>query len=691
MEKVTTEHLQRKAIVYVRQSTQDQVRNNWESQRLQYALVDKAREMGFTDVEVIDEDLGRSGRSSFERTGFLRLVADVSMKRVGAVLSLEASRLARNNRDWHQLVDLCTLTATLVVDHDGIYDPRLLNDRLLLGLKGTISEFELGLIRQRALEAQRAMVKRGELYTTLPVGYIRTAGNRCEKDPDARVQYAIELVFNKFRECGSVRQTLLWFRDEGVLVPSVSQTEGVRRISWRLPVYNTILKFLKNPIYAGAYAYGRTVTRTTVINGRPVKVRNYSRPMEEWEALIKDHHEGYISWEEYERNQRQIQQNANMKGMTTRGPARRGRGLLAGLLRCKRCGRMLHVAYSGANGQVPRYSCRGAAVNHGEGYCISVSGLSIDRAVEKEILRVVEPEAVAAAIRAVEELGSVEDARRRSLALALEQAKYEADRAFRQYDLVDPGNRLVASELERRWNKALEEVRMVEKELLCVSPELPALTREQKDLLFSMAKNFRAVWYAPSTDIRLKKRLARTLIEEVIVDVSEEPRYLELVIRWSGGCHTALRVKRNSPGRHRHSTDRSVVDLVRDLARTSSDKDIARTLNRLGVKTARANSWTESRVRGLRTYYDIPPHQESNSLNMQQAAERLGISITPVKRLVKEGTIRAWQAAPYAPWVIEPDELERVEVKAAVDSIKRGRKSPLPVDPNQRKLDLAGM
>lgn len=691
MEKLTQDHLQRKAVVYVRQSTPDQVRNNKESQRRQYALSDKAKALGFREVEIIDEDLGRSGASSYERTGFLRLVAEVSMKQVGAVFSLEASRLARNNRDWYQLVDLCALTGTLVVDHDGIYDPRILNDRLLLGLKGTMSEFELGLIRQRAIEAQKAMVKRGELYTVLPVGYIRTQDNRCEKDPDRRVQHAIGLVFSKFTQYASVRQVLLWFRSERVLLPSVGQNGGQKEVRWRLPVYNTILKVLQNPTYAGAYAYGRTVTNTRIVNGHVVKSKGHRRPREEWEVLIKNHHEGYISWDEYERNQRQIQENAAMKGSMTRGPVRSGKSLLSGLLRCTRCGRKLHVSYSGTKGNVPRYSCRGACVNHGEGRCISFGGTAADKAVEREILRVLEPGAIDAAIKTMESFEKEEDARQKSLSLALEQARYEADRAFRQYDLVDPGNRLVASELESRWNRAIAEVKRLEEEISSAPSGRRGLTLEEEHLILSLSKDFHLVWEAPSTDIELKKRLVRILIEEILVDVNEKASSVEMIIRWSGGCHTSLKVKKNRTGTHQYCTDRNVVDLVRNLAKTSNDPDIARILNRLGVKTGRSNSWTESRVRSLRSYYGIPAQHDNGWLNMKQVAERLGISPMSVRRLIEKGIIRAKQVVPYAPWIIEEKEAERPEVKTAAEAIKSGRKGPLPEDPDQLKLNLAGM
>lgn len=453
--KLTPEHLMRRAVVYVRQSPLEQVRFHRESQRLQYELAERARAMGFREVEVIDEDLGRSGTSAVGRPGFQRLVAAVCLREVGAVFSLEASRLARNNRDWYHLVDLCGLTGTLLVDLDGVYDPRLLNDRLLLGLKGTMSEFELALFRQRAFAALQAMAERGELLTTVPVGYVRTADNRCEKDPDRRVQHAIALVFTKFQEYGSIRQVLLWFRQERLPLPRKRFGPEGWTTEWVLPVYHTLHHILTNPTYAGAYAFGRTATHTQVGLGDAVKQRGRRLRVEEWAVLIRDHHEEYISWETFQRNQAMIEQNAARYGARVRGPAREGSSLLAGLLRCGRCGRKLQVTYSGTRGNVPRYHCRGAAINHGTDWCISFGGLAVDRCMEQEILRVLEPTALEAARRAEAHQEAARKARRQALELALQQAEYEAQRVQRQYDAVEPENRLVAAELERRWNEAL--------------------------------------------------------------------------------------------------------------------------------------------------------------------------------------------------------------------------------------------
>lgn len=385
-EKIGPQHLGRGARVYVRQSTLDQVRHNHESRRRQYELAERARALGWSEVEVIDEDLGKSAAGSTERTGFQRLVAAVGLGQVGAVFSIEVSRLARNNRDWYQLLDLCGLMDTLIVDGEAIYDTRQLNDRLLLGLKGTISEAELGWIRQRAQEGLLAKARRGELILSLAVGYVESSKGRVEKHPDQRIQQAIALVFRKFSELRSVRQVLLWFRHEQILLP-VALDAKAGTTSWRVPVYNTILKFLQNPCYAGAYAFGRTTGKIRVVDGKPRKTAGHRRAPQDWIVLRHDHHEGYIAWETYESNQRIIAENAQMKGLMNRGAVKRGPSLLAGLLLCGKCGRKIHVAYSGTHGQVPRYYCRGALSNHGENGCISFGGHRVNEAIEREVLR----------------------------------------------------------------------------------------------------------------------------------------------------------------------------------------------------------------------------------------------------------------------------------------------------------------
>ena len=401
MSKISTDHLAREAIVYVRQSTQSQLRHNHESRRRQYGLTDLARSLGWNEPVVIDDDLGRSGDGT-SRPGFERLLLAICEGRVGIVLSLEASRLARNGRDWHTLLEFCGLVGCLLGDEDGVYDPRMPNDRMLLGMKGTVSEMEISTLRQRSREALRLKASRGELFFTVAVGYVKVRSDRIAKDPDRRVREAIELVFRKFAEFRSIRQVHLWLRQEEVPLPAIRIVGEERRVVWKLPVYATVHKLLTNPVYAGAYAFGRTESRVTIENGRKRVTQGIRREREDWDVLIRDHHESYVSWEEFERNQRLIADNSNCKGSMARGAVRRGDALLAGLLRCGHCGRRLHVHYSGAKGYCVRYGCRGAHLNHGTRRCIAFGGLRVDTAVADEVLRLLSPLGVEAALVAVE-------------------------------------------------------------------------------------------------------------------------------------------------------------------------------------------------------------------------------------------------------------------------------------------------
>ena len=426
MTKIAPEHLARGAYVYVRQSTADQLMHNHESRRRQYGLAERARQLGWQKVVVIDDDLGRSGSGAVCRPGFERLLAAICEGRVGAVLSVEASRLARNGRDWHTLLEFCALVGSLLLDEDGIYDPRLVNDRLLLGMKGTMSEMELSLLRQRSLEALKLKAQRGELFFTVAVGYIKVRRDRIEKDPDRRVQEALALVFAKFAEFQSVRQVHLWLRQEGLTLPAVVHAAEVRGLVWKPPVYNTILHLLTNPIYAGAYAFGRTGSRVQLESGRKRIVRGFKKPRTEWAVLLLDRHEGYVSWSEYERNQRLIADNAGNKGLMVRRAVRLGDTLLAGLIRCGHCGRKLHVAYSGTNGDVGRYHCKGAHINHGTARCISFGALRVDQAVGAQVLALLQPLGVEAALRAIEARNVADDETHGQTILALEQARFEA-------------------------------------------------------------------------------------------------------------------------------------------------------------------------------------------------------------------------------------------------------------------------
>jgi len=676
-EKLTPEHLERAAYVYVRQSSPGQVRHNRESQRRQYGLSSRAQALGFGRVEVIDEDLGRSGSGSVERPGFSRLLTAVCEGQVGVVLAVDASRLARNNREWYHLMDLCAHTGTLLADYEDIFDPRRLNDRLLLGLKGTMSEFELGLLRERALEAQKQMIRRAEMLWNVAVGYVRTEDNGCEMTPDLQVQAAVRGVLAKFREFGSARQVLLWYGQERLPLPSAVPGSSGSRVVWRGATKSRILSLVKNPIYAGAFVYGRTRTKARWEDGRLRKQSGQRVPQEEWEVLIPDHHPGYITWKEYERNQATLASNTREK-MTTGAP-RGGSGLLSGLLRCGRCGRMLSVGYSGANHRVLRYQCRGSNVNHGNGKCISFAGRKVDQAVSETVMKALEPAGVEAALLAWNRSQEQEDEKQKALRLALEKAHYEAERRRRQYEAVEPENRLVASELETRWNQALMEVSVLEDRIAVETSGDAAPSASERESLFDLGEDLATAWSHPDASPKLKKRILRTVLVEIVAAISESTPEVILRLHWAGGAHTELRVRKYRTGEHRYKTDRKVVDLVRELAEVSTDQDITRVLSRLGCLTGKGNRFTEARVRALRSYHKIPvfnPSAPRDWATMSEVVTTLGVSERTVRRFRERGILPARHAAPHAPWVILLSDLDRPEVLAAALAVREGRQEP---------------
>lgn len=666
MTKITADHLGRSAFVYIRQSTADQLLHNPESRRRQYGLADRARQLGWTSVEVIDDDLGRSG-GGINRPGFERLLAAICEGRVGAVLSIEASRLARNGRDWHTLIEFCGLVGTVIVDEDGIYDPRHPNDRLLLGMKGTMSELELSLFRQRSHEALKQKARRGALFLGVAAGYVKAGRDRIEKDPDQRVQDAIRLVFAKFAELQSVRQVHLWLRDEGIALPVASHkaAEG-RSIVWKLPLYNTVHNILTNPVYGGAYAFGRTTSKVSVENGRKRVKRGLRRLQTEWDVLLKDQHEGYITWSQFERNQRVIADNATGKGAAVRGAVRRGELLLAGLLRCGHCGRKMYVGYGGKAG---RYHCQGALVNHGTGRCISFGSLRADDAVGTEVLRVLKPLGIDAAVKALQAQTSETSAAQRQLELALQQARFSAAHARRQYDAVDPANRLVAGELERRWNEALQVVHRIEGEIAGLEARKPApLGERERQHLMQLGTDLERAWSHPAATSATRKRILRAALHEIIVRV--EGDHIEMILHWQGGDHTALKLRRNGVGKHRWTIPEDTLSLILELARLMPDQQIARLLNRAGKPTGRGNGWTKTRVCSFRNHHGIAVYRdgewaERGETTLEAAAQIMDVSVMTALRMIKRGVIKGRQLCKGAPWVIKTEDVAAYQAQNA--------------------------
>jgi len=685
--KITPDHLARGAFVYVRQSTADQLANNPESRRRQYGLAEHARTLGWQDVTVIDDDLGRSG-SGISRPGFERLLAAICEGRVGAVFAIEASRLARNGRDWHTLIEFCGLVGTLIVDEDGTYEPRHPNDRLLLGMKGTMSELELSTLRARSIEALKQKARRGELFLTVAIGYVRAGRDRIEQDPDLRLREALSLVFARFAEMQSVRQVHLSLRRESIMLPCVSysQAEG-RAIVWKPPVYNTVHHILTNPIYGGAYAFGRSGSRITIENGRKRIVRGFRKERSDWDVLIIDHHAGYISWAEFERNQRLIADNATGMGTSARGPLRKGELILAGLLRCGHCGRKLHVAYSGTDGNTGRYHCRGAMINHGTDPCISFGSLRVDQAVGNEVVRLLQPLGVEAAVHAIATRALDAGAKQRQVELALEQARYEATRMRRQYDAVDPDNRLVASELERRWNTALMAVRAIEDELETLLDQQPeALSDDERQRLLDMGADLEAAWQHPNATPTTRKRIIRALLHEIVVRVEDDQ--IKLLLHWQGGDHSPLTIRKNRTGQHRWAAEPATEELIRALARVMPDKAMASLLNRAGKKTGRLNGWTQSRVCTFRNQHDIAVYKEGEraargEITLDETAVLLGCSPMTALRLIRAGMLAASHHCKGAPWIIKREDVVGIAEAGVLTGAKR---RPLSPDPDQQTL-----
>jgi DNA invertase Pin-like site-specific DNA recombinase len=685
-DKITRQHLDRAAYVYVRQSTGHQVRHHHQGRQRQYDLATRARELGFARVEVIDDDQGKTGSGLVERPGFATLLSGVCGGDVGAVFALEASRLARNNRDWHHLIDLCALTDTLIIDGEGVYDPRQVNDRLLLGLKGTMSEFELSLFRQRAREAFEMKVAAGHAMWEVPVGFTRDELDRVEKLADRQVQAAIESVFAKVRELGSARQTALWFRDNKTPLPEVVRGTRSRELVWRLPSESRIRQILKNPCYAGALAYGRSEAKVIVDDGRARKSSTRTRkPQEKWKVLLLDNHDGYITWREFQENLSMLEANAGQREPTAGGAAKKGTALLGGLLRCSHCGRKLFVGY-GKNKTQPRYLCHGGRQSRGSASCQSLGGAGLDRAVSDVVLEAIQPAGIEAALEALRQFDHEHDERRRLLELSLEKARYEVDRARRQYDEVDPANRLVASELESRWNAALVRAAELEQQLDAATHERHELTEQEQVRLLELGRDLPSLWHHEAASAEMKKRILRTVLAEILIGDDASRTHHLLILHWKGGVHTELSVARNQPGKKYCETSVTALELIEELSKVCSDQTIAATLNRLGLKTGSGKTWRLHSVYNARYIHRLKNYRQENAwVTVEQAARELGVSHTVIRRLICAGTLPATQVVESTPWIIARASLTLTSVQSEVAAVHSGRQLPQR-DPKQAEI-----
>lgn len=668
---IPTQLLKRKAVVYVRQSTQSQVMTNLESQRRQYDLVDIARQHGFMDIEVIDDDLGRSASGTVARPGFDRLVAWLCAGKVGAVLCQDASRLARNGRDWHHLLELCGLVEARVIDHDGIYNPCHPNDRLLLGMKGSISEFELGVLRTRMLDAARAKARRGELRLPVPFGYIWHHEAGLGLDPDLRLQEVIRLIFTRFGELGSARQVLLSMAADRIHFPRPSDEGRMASFKWVPIRYRNVISVLKNPFYAGVYVYGKSEKRTSIVDGRARRSYGHTKPVGTWDVFIKDHHEGYINWEDYERNQEQLALNTYGRAGGVKS-GRGGRALLSGMMTCARCGRRLSVAYTGNPQSRPVYRCDKPNLMMGLPRCMTFGGPRVDAAVARELLQAVEPLAIEAAFEAERMHRKRQDDQRQILDLELQQARYEANLAERRYAACDPDNRLIAAQLEKNWEIALRRVRDLEAR----QPTDCSSTIEVDPSAFAdMAENLSAAWNAPDVTMRARQQLLRTLIADIIVDVDDTVRDVVLTIHWRGGQHSKLRVRKPRTGEHGCATAEDALAVMRSMAGRWSDEHIAASLNRMGLPTGQGKTWTAHRVASVRRVRGIHAYRSAEKdgewLTMTEAAKALGVTNHAIRRLIKSGILPALQVVSGAPYQIRADDLASETVRTA--AARKGR------------------
>jgi len=666
MSKILSTHLSRCAFVYIRQSSAAQVEHNRESTDRQYRLVERATSLGWRadQVNVIDKDLGISGSGLAERSGFAHMTAEVALGRAGIVLGLEVSRLARNNAEWYRLLDLCGATDTLIGDADGIYHPGLFNDRLVLGLKGTMSEAELHVLRARLNGGIRNKAERGELRRGLPVGMVfGDADGEVLLDPDEAVRGAIQTIFDRFSEMGSARRVWLHFRSEGLLFPSRQNARA--DIHWVAPSYTKIHEVLTNPVYAGAYIYGRTRFERFVDGNGNVRKRIRKRPQSEWPVFIRDHHTGFIDWKTFESNQARISSNTHPRPHQPGGAVREGAALLQGLARCGRCGRKLRVSYTGKF-STPAYHCPGNNIANGRGeYCMRVGGRQIDGAVARTFIAALAPAGLEAALLAAQHIEADKDAVVAQVNLQVERARYEAQRAERRYRAVDPDNRLVARGLEAEWEKCLRELHAAQADLAQRQTEKARiLSSEERTQILALGKDVERAWSAPSTTDRDRKELLRTLVEEVLIDVKRNDENAHLTLRWRGGLLTELDVHlpRSRPAPLR--TDEDVVELVRRLAAHYSDAVIAGILNRQGKTTAKGMRFTANRVGNLRAQWQIPCFKAAEErpsgdvVTIDHAAELLGVAPSTVHRWLNDGFIAGEQLTPGAPWRIRiTDEL----------------------------------
>lgn len=651
-DKVTAAHLQRAAYLYIRQSSLRQVLENTESTHRQYALRERAVALGWPIecIVVVDGDQGQSGASAADRAGFQTLVAEVGLGHVGIVLGLEVSRLARNNSDWHQLLEICALTNTLILDEDGVYDPGAFNDRLLLGLKGTMSEAELHVLRARLRGGILNKARRGALKLPLPIGLVYREDEQVVRDPDQQVQQAVQLVFATFRRTGSATGTVRVFREQGLRFPHCVQTGAHRgEVVWQPLQHSTVLDLLHNPRYAGAFVFGRT--RTTRIAGR---VRVTLLPREQWTALYPGAHEGYIPWEEYEENQRRLRENAQAHGRDRAAcPPREGPALLQGIAICGRCGELMGVHYHQRGPRlVPDYVCQRATIQQGCGPCQIVAGGVVDAAIGALLVQSLTPQALEMALAVHAEVvarAAEADALRRQ---QIERARYEADLAQRRFLRVDPDNRLVADVLEAEWNTKLRQLAEAQEEAEQQRQAARVLNAAEQAAILALASDLPRLWQDARTPDRERKRMVRLLIADVTLDKGAG---ITAQVRFTGGATTTLQIAAPLPATLVRHTDPAIVAEIDRLLEQYTDAEVAEQLNAAGQHSYTGKPFHRLLITSIRQHHHLPDRysrlRARGLLTGWELAQRLQITVKTLEQWRERGLVRAERANDKSEWL----------------------------------------
>ncbi|HEU4405501.1 MAG TPA: recombinase family protein [Polyangiaceae bacterium] len=667
-------HLEKAACVYVRQSTMHQVRENTASTELQYGLRERAVKLGWARerVQVYDGDLGVGGSVPGQRQSFSQLVADVGLGRVGIILGFDVTRLARNNGDWYRLLDMCAVCDTLVADVDGVYDVSLPNDRLLLGMKGAMSEAEHHLIRTRLTRGMRKRAEAGEFRTRLPVGYDYDEAGHVVMTADEHVRRAIELVFRTFERIGSARQVHAFLQGEKLLLPS--RRPGAAKVTWGPPRYAAVHELLTNPCYAGAYVYGKTRRVRSIGEGGAIVVRMKVLPRAQWQVVIEDHHPGYITREQYDQNQQRIEKNTLLSaGGEASTVLREGRGLLHSLLRCGHCGRRMSPTYPKDSGV--RYTCKPTSnASDGRVVCQSVGGARLEKTVVDAFLDALSPASMQVTLEALERMDGERDVVAQQLEDRLEETRFQTDRAQRKFDEVEPGNRKVARVLETEWNQRLVELEELERQVVeRRRHRSPPLSAEERARLLEFGLDLREIWTAPTTTAREKKLLLQAALADVFVTVDAvqvAKRRAHLTLVWQGGAKSELSVPYPRPGQGRQQDDVSLIDRIRAMAGSMTDVQIAQALGRWRIRTTTGLPFNLERVSEFRKRHGIPsPVPETSSdagrvFTARAAAAQLGVSLPTVLSWLNQGFLSGEQSGPYAAWRIRLPDSVRLEATA---------------------------